>query len=294
MPSAVVATPRRAARARPSESGSMPTIAPISRMLRQSQDLDHQVGADVARPDDRDLGPRGHCVASFPGKRERDDGAEPGDVGDELRRPGATGHHRAERAGRARSRRRAAARRLARRARRARRARVQRVAEAGGAGAGGDRPRPSMRHRSSSRGSARSTLVERDGGVGSPRTNSAGGGVVGDGVAEADVPVGDRGCRRSRCAGDRVVDRGSHRRRRRAAPSARSSAEHERDLGLDLAAGAAAATGIGIAVAVNAMSSNSTPKSGWSTPSCCCTAGEVRPILRPTMRRAGGRAARSV
>ena len=32
------------------------------------------------------------------------------------------------------------------------------------------------------------------------------------------------------------------------------------------------------------MSSNRTPKSGWSTPSCFCTAGEVRPILRPTTR----------
>ena len=30
------------------------------------------------------------------------------------------------------------------------------------------------------------------------------------------------------------------------------------------------------------MSSSSTPKSGWSTPSWACTAGEVRPILRPT------------
>ena len=31
------------------------------------------------------------------------------------------------------------------------------------------------------------------------------------------------------------------------------------------------------------MSANNTPKSGWSTPSWRCTAGEVSPILRPTM-----------
>ena len=30
------------------------------------------------------------------------------------------------------------------------------------------------------------------------------------------------------------------------------------------------------------MSSSSTPKSGWSTPSWACTAAEVRPTLRPT------------
>src|SRR6185312_9186547 len=30
------------------------------------------------------------------------------------------------------------------------------------------------------------------------------------------------------------------------------------------------------------ISANSTPKSGWSTPSCCCTADDVSPILRPT------------
>ncbi|MBG0852167.1 hypothetical protein I2W78_10030 [Streptomyces spinoverrucosus] len=33
------------------------------------------------------------------------------------------------------------------------------------------------------------------------------------------------------------------------------------------------------------MSANSAPKSGRSTPSCRCTATEVRPILRPTIRR---------
>jgi hypothetical protein len=32
------------------------------------------------------------------------------------------------------------------------------------------------------------------------------------------------------------------------------------------------------------------PKSGWSTPSCRCTAGEVKPILRPGSRRPGARA----
>src|SRR5262249_31681563 len=31
------------------------------------------------------------------------------------------------------------------------------------------------------------------------------------------------------------------------------------------------------------ISANRKPKSGWSTPNCCCTASEVRPILRPTM-----------
>ena len=33
------------------------------------------------------------------------------------------------------------------------------------------------------------------------------------------------------------------------------------------------------------MSAKSIPKSGWSTPICRCTAGEVRPVLRPTSRR---------
>ena len=44
---------RRRAR-RPSEAGSMPTMAAISSGFGRAQHLDHQVGADVARPDDRD------------------------------------------------------------------------------------------------------------------------------------------------------------------------------------------------------------------------------------------------
>jgi hypothetical protein len=39
------------------------------------------------------------------------------------------------------------------------------------------------------------------------------------------------------------------------------------------------------APAATRMSSKSTPKSGWSTPSCRCTANDVNPIFRPTMRR---------
>jgi hypothetical protein len=32
------------------------------------------------------------------------------------------------------------------------------------------------------------------------------------------------------------------------------------------------------------MSEKSRPKSGWNTPNWRCTASEVNPILRPTMR----------
>ena len=60
----------------------------------------------------------------------------------------------------------------------------------------------------------------------------AGRGVVGDGVAEADVPVLDAAAADLE-RGDGVVDRPRAPAPRRAAPSARSSPEHEGDLGLD-------------------------------------------------------------
>ena len=34
----------------------------------------------------------------------------------------------------------------------------------------------------------------------------------------------------------------------------------------------------------NSVSAKRVPKSGWSTPICCCTAFDVTPILRPEMR----------
>jgi hypothetical protein len=93
------------------------------------------------------------------------------------------------------------------------------------------------------------------------------GSVVGDRVDDGDVP-----------SGDPAVDdfqRGGEERRRRAHLGSRAlrtgqvGAEDQRDLGLDLGLHEPA---------------RRAPKSGWSTPSWRCTAGDVRPILRPTKR----------
>ena len=66
-PSAVVATPSRAARASPSEAGSMPAIARIRSGPPAAQQLDHQVRADVAGPDDRRSDHRGALASGEPG-----------------------------------------------------------------------------------------------------------------------------------------------------------------------------------------------------------------------------------
>ena len=100
------ATPSRAARASPSESGSMPTIAAISSVVGQPHDLDHQVGADVARADDGDL----HRVIasrrrSKVGGDRRRAGRSSAANAVARRRPGPSGRARR----RARRRRRAAA-----------------------------------------------------------------------------------------------------------------------------------------------------------------------------------------
>ena len=93
-------SPRRggAARASPSESGSMPAIATISSALRQAHHLDHQVGADVARADDRHTGPCARSCACPPGREGGADRAEPGDPR-LVRRARGDRDHRAERAG---------------------------------------------------------------------------------------------------------------------------------------------------------------------------------------------------
>ena len=83
--------------------------------------------------------------------------------------------------------------------------------------------------------------------------------------------------------GDRVVDRRADLGQVEVGPSVEVGAEHEGDLGLHLRLQQPLDRDLG-AASETSMSSKSTPKSGRSTPSCCWTAGEVRPILRPTTR----------
>ena len=66
-------------------------------------------------------------------------------------------------------------------------------------------------------------------------------------------------------------------------PSRQVAAEHEGDLGLRT--WLEQPRGDTSPPFDTAMSANRTPKSGWSTPSWRCTACDVSPILRPTMRR---------
>ena len=181
--------------------------------LREPHDLEHQVGADVARADDRDLGP-GPAVAgsgvdevvligcSLAGwswwGEAGGDAAEPGDVGAELV-AGCDGHHRAEGAGEDRPGRRAVVRRggtavAASQARAAagcpgsprrgrwRPARVGRRPVAAGHGHG-QLGEPGVE--------VGSELLRVDAGV--AEDVEPGRGVVGDGVAEGDVPAGDAG-----------------------------------------------------------------------------------------------------
>ena len=51
---------------KPSDAGRCPTNAPISQYVRRAQDLDHQVGADIAGADDRALILR-HTVLTLEG-----------------------------------------------------------------------------------------------------------------------------------------------------------------------------------------------------------------------------------
>ena len=59
------------ARLRPSDVGSMPTIAAISQASGSPHHLDHQIGTDVARPDDGNRPPITHPSASRTWTRER-------------------------------------------------------------------------------------------------------------------------------------------------------------------------------------------------------------------------------
>ena len=90
-------------------SGSMPTMAPISRVLGEPQHLDHQVGADVAGADDRDLG----LALTAPPRRSCEKRAvtepRPRDRRRSTRVAGRHGDHRARARRRARPGRRAAA-----------------------------------------------------------------------------------------------------------------------------------------------------------------------------------------
>ena len=255
--------------------------------LAEPEHLDHQVGADVARADDRRLGPAGHDATAG------EDGAdlpEPADVG---REGVARGHrdHRPERAGqhdlagperrpRSRTPRPATRRRPGDRRMeapvpvepQARRARPARVARSPAAPPAAPRRKVIAQSARSRPTGPLSPVAEHE---------QAGGAVVGDRVDDADVPAGDpavhdlqRGDHVGGGGGD--LGRAESRRRSGRRPARRRSRPRS---------WAAAARPLSIGVpGAHAMLSNSTPKSGRSTPNCACTAGLVSPILRPTTR----------
>ena len=106
--------------------------------------------------------------------------------------------------------------------------RVERVAEAGGAVAGGDLLAVDGHRHRRPRAGSNSSRVRR---CRCRARTAPAGGVVGDGVAEADVPAGDPAVARSRARRRRSRPRrgpGPRRAGRRRGP-----AEHEGDLGLD-------------------------------------------------------------
>ena len=107
--------------------------------------------------------------------------------------------------------------------------------------------------------------------------------VVGDGVAEGDVPAGDAAVDDLE-GGDRV----GHRRRApggaSSGPASRSAPSTKAISASTLGCSSRLLGTTVVPVDVHVVE-QSTPKSGWSTPSCSWTAGEVRPILRPTTWR---------
>ena len=157
--------------------------------------------------------------------------------------------------------------------------RVQRVAEAGGAGADRDRLAGVF---STIRTSRRSTSAS--GGRGAQHEQAAGG-VVGDGVDDGDVPVGDAAVDDldAPAAGSSTAPRTRRRSSTslvgRSAPS--TNATSASTFGCSSRpAGTSAPSG-------TAMSASSTPKSGWSTPSCRCTASRGQADLRAHAAPAG-------
>src|ERR1700722_12182965 len=194
-PSAVVGTFSRAARASPSEDGSMPTTAPISKfrdsritlIIRSVPILPDPITATFVRRMLVSLPRESHADATQSGQLRRDLSAWLGR------------HHRPERA---RENDITGAQRRPERRRGTGQPyqRVERVAQAGGAGAAGGRLAVLLEihgHFHRCELAQRHPLVAQD--------IQRAGGVVGDGVGDRDVPAGDAGIDDLQ-RGDRIVD----------------------------------------------------------------------------------------
>lgn len=104
------------------------------------------------------------------------------------------------------------------------------------------------------------------------------GGVVGDGVGDRKIPVGDATVDDFE-GRDRVIDGA----RTSSAQKSSSTRSWPRTNAISASALGCNSRSDGTSSSADtSISANSTPKSGWSTPSCCCTADDVSPILRPT------------
>ena len=103
--------------------------------------------------------------------------------------------------------------------------------------------------------------------------------IVGDGVGECDLPIGDGLSTISIAATANATAPATSCTRGSALITLRprTSATSTSALGCS-------SPGPSRPPSATRMSSKSTAKSGRSTPSCCCTALAVRPILRPTIR----------
>ena len=252
----------------------MPTIATISQRLGQPQHLDHQIGADVARPDDRHV----RCCHDGPPCRRSGRRTEPRP---EIRR--LVRRARASPAPSDRARRRAPRRRRA--ADRPSRA----IVCANHCNACSGLPRHAAPAPTETGSPACSSTMPHSAQVHVRRADAACVPSTNRPLEALSATVStiemshprDPASRRSRSPAARGRPRGSRRpvirSSGRSAPSTNATSASTRGWS-SRPIGTSAPSG-------TAMSSVSTPKSGWKTPKLSCTARDVSPIFAPTRRR---------